>query len=171
MSKYIYECFAKISLFAAMGFSSISMASVDACALVSEKSRPVVILLNSNGAVVRKGVDLGGMAYGSDFEAEYFKINTGYKIIAYPGSIFFDVLPSGVGYVGLEKVAPICPGAATYKVNLHMNFEKGDARPYKFRYKFPNVMVEDHPSSPAREANEIFYFNPEVFGTIVQPAK
>jgi hypothetical protein len=151
--------------------SSAAVASNNPCEFLKKRKTPIVIHLNKNGEISKEKVNLGNLKFSSDFKAEYYRIPTAYKVIAYPRILFFQTMASGSGYVGLEQSKPLCPNTLTFNIKVYINFDKGDARPYKFNYRFPDVMMEDLPSTPAREANEILYFKPEVTGTIIQPTK
>lgn len=168
LNGFLVGCVGVVSMLSCAGSAA---ASGDPCALVGNKKKPIVILLDPSGNISKGPINLGGVTYGSDFEAEFYRIPTGYKVVAYPRSLFFDAMVSGFGYVNLEKIKAICSGASAYEVILHMTFDKRMERPFDFKYGFPNVMVEDLPSTPAREANEFFFFRPEISGTIIKPMK
>jgi hypothetical protein len=151
--------------------SEIVIASNSPCEFIKSKNAPVVILLNKNGEMVKGPIDLGSLAFPSAFQAEFYKIPTEYKLVAYPRTLFFQSAISGTGYVDVERSKQICPNASTFKINVHMNFSKGDTRPYKFEYLLPDVMMQDLPTTPMCEANEIFYFKPKISGLIIQSSK
>jgi hypothetical protein len=153
------------------GCADKAFARPDACKLFDKGARPRAVLLDRENRVVRGPVDLGDMPFDANFERENYKVETGYKVLVVPRSVEVDNTVLDGEYVKLQSAPEICRDVATFAVNVFMNFNKGDARPYKMQAVFPALEISDVPQAPSKQLKSPYGFDARVIGTIVQPSK